>query len=211
MSDPVSIVCRVCRIGLLFRVGLLPLVGVSWLSMVACSSAPARVATLDGAQVVPLVGKPGRLAVFVFLVDGCPIANALAPEIARIGGEAIDCGVAVYLVYPDPTADADAIRAHNRDFGLAFPTLLDREQRVTRAVEASVSPEAAVVRFDAQGGFEVVYRGRVNDLFEAPGRRRPAARSNDLADALCAALSEMQPEHPRTKAVGCVIEPISSR
>jgi thiol-disulfide isomerase/thioredoxin len=167
--------------------------------------------SLDGAPASPLVGKTGRLALFVFLADGCPVARAMSPEIERIGREAIDAGVRVALIYPDPLVKPADIREHNRDFGLTLPTLLDPSHTVVDAVGATISPEAALIRFRSDGGFDLLYRGRINDLYAAPGRRRPSATTRDLAAALEAALEGRAPEPARTGAVGCGIEPLSSR
>lgn len=185
----------------------------------ACASQPPhapkpmapRVTTLDGAPANPLEGKARRLALLVFVEDGCPIARALSPEIERIGCDATDAGVAVALVYPDPLSNPDDIRAHNREFGLTLPTLLDPSHAVVDAVGATISPEAALIRFRAEGGFDLLYRGRINDLYAAPGRRRPSATTRDLAAALEAALGGRAPDPSRTDAVGCVIEPLTAR
>jgi len=177
----------------------------------ALKPAAPRVTTLDGALANPLEGEARRLALLVFVEDGCPIARALSPEIERIGRDAIDAGVMVALVYPDPLSNPNDIRAHNREFGLTLPTLLDPSHALVDAVGATISPEAALIRHRADGGFDLLYRGRINDLFTAPGRRRPSATTNDLADALEAAFNGRAPEPARTTAVGCVIEPLPDR
>lgn len=167
--------------------------------------------TLDGAMASPLEGAPGSLALFVFLAEGCPIARALSPEIERIGTRAAQAGVEVALVYPDRFSTPDGIREHQRDFGLSLPALRDPAHVVVDAVGATISPEAALIRFRPDRGFDLLYRGRVNDLFAAPGRRRPSATSNDLAAALEAALDGRMPDPARTAAVGCIIEPRTDR
>lgn len=177
----------------------------------ATTASASSITTLDGTPAAPLDGQPRQLALFVFLADGCPVARAMSPEIERIGREAADSGVRVALVYPDPFAKPDDIRAHNRDFGMTLPTLLDPSHAVVNAVGATISPEAALIRFKTGGGFDLLYRGRVNDLYAAPGRRRPSATTRDLAAALDAALEGRAPEPARTDAVGCVIEPLSAR
>lgn len=196
--------------------------GAALLLVVACGSIGPRTAppspaaapavtTLDGAPLAPLEGRAASLSLFVFLHDGCPIARALSPEIERIGREAADSGARVLLVYPDPFSKPAEIRAHNRDFGLTLPTALDPTHALVDAMGATISPEAALIRHRADGGFDLLYRGRINDLFTAPGRRRPSATTNDLANAIEAAFNGRAPEPARTSAVGCVIEPLSAR
>jgi hypothetical protein len=193
-----------------FALMLLPAACTAPPAVERTSPAPA-VTTLAGEPAAPLEGRPRRLALFIFLADGCPIARAMSPEIERIGREAMDAGVAVALVYPDPFSKPDEIRSHNRDFGLTLPTLLDPSHQLVDAVGARVSPEAALIRFGEAGGFELVYRGRINDLFTAPGRRRPSATQHDLAAAIDAAIDGRAPSPARTEAVGCLIEPLSAR
>lgn len=170
-----------------------------------------EVTTLDGATVAPLQGKARQLALFVFLADGCPIARTLSPEIERIGQEATDAGVRVALVFPDPAARSNDVADHNREFGLTLPTLLDPKHALVDAVGATISPEAALIRFRAEGGFDLLYRGRINDLYIAPGRRRPSATTRDLAAAIEAALDGRMPDPARTEAVGCIIESLNDQ
>jgi hypothetical protein len=170
--------------------------------------APGVVRTLEGAPAAPLAGPAGSLVLFVFLVDGCPIANTLSPEIARIGTDARVRGAEVWLVYPDPLTKPAEIERRHRDYAIELPTLVDPGHELVRATGATISPEGALLRLDGAGGFDLLYRGRINDLYERPGRRRPSARTHDLRDALDAAFSGRRPDPDRTTAVGCVLEPL---
>lgn len=196
----------VARLALASILGTLP---------VACRTPPPAdppaVVSLDGATVDPFTGHAGSLVLLIFLVDGCPIANALSPEIARIGDDARARGAAVWLAYPDPHVEAAEIERRHREYAIDLPTLLDRGHSLVRSTGATISPEAALVRLDGSGGFDLLYRGRINDLFEGPGRRRPSARTNDLRDALDAAFSGRRPDPDRTTAVGCILEPLAIR
>ena len=49
--------------------------------------------------------------------------------------------------------------------GLDFPILLDPDQLLARQVNARVSPEAFLLASDGQ----VLYRGRIDDLFAPDG------------------------------------------
>lgn len=180
---------------------------------ISCSAPPAadpppKLVSLDGATVEPFMGRADSLVLLIFLVDGCPIANALSPEIARIGDEARARGAAVWLVYPDPHVDPATIKRRHREFAVELPTLLDPRHTTVRATGATISPEAALVRLDGSGGFDLLYRGRINDLFEGPGRRRPSARTHDLRNALDAAFTGRRPDPDRTAVVGCILEPL---
>ena len=162
---------------------------------------------LDGAPAQPFTGERGSLALLFYLETGCPIANVLSPEIERISTSARESAIDVYLVYPGEYADAEDIRVHNKDFNLSACAILDRAGALVRATGVTISPEAALVRRDGDGGFALLYRGRINDLFETPGRRRPAALHHDLANAITAVLEGRAPNPARTTGVGCVITP----
>jgi hypothetical protein len=72
----------------------------------------------------------------------------------------------------------------------------------SEAVAARFTPEAALVSPDG----EVVYRGRVNDLYYALGKHRSTPRSSDLALAVEQALSGQQVVPSETDAIGCPIQ-----
>jgi hypothetical protein len=89
-----------------------------------------------------------------------------------------------------------------RAFGLAgtIEALRDPRHALVRRVQASVTPEAAVV---VEG--TVRYRGRIDDRYVELGRERPAPTTHDLEDALTAVLSGRPVARPTTQAVGCFI------
>ena len=64
-----------------------------------------------------------------------------------------------------------------------------------------MTPEAHLI--DPKGN--VRYRGRINDLYVDYGKRRHAATSNDLQDAIEALVRGNEIVTPTTKAVGCYI------
>ena len=186
-------------------------------SLLSCASSGGAsqtrvcaIPSIDGVCHRPLDGASSTLALLFFLEPRCPIANALAPEMSRIAASAQLHGVAVYFVYPGRFADAAEIRSHNADFALGAVALLDRDGALLSAVGATISPEAAIVRREGDGQFSLLYRGRINDLFEAPGQRRPAALHDDLARALAVALAGGTPEPSRTIAIGCVLTATNS-
>ena len=72
----------------------------------------------------------------------------------------------------------------------------------SEAVGARFTPEAALVSPDG----EVVYRGRVNDLYYALGKHRSTPRRSDLALAVEQALSGLPVEPAETDAIGCPIQ-----
>ena len=143
-------------------------------------------------------------SVLLFLLTDCPVSNRLAPEIGRICAEYAERGAGCFLVYADPDKTAEEVRAHAEAFGHgALPAILDRDRALTEAAGATITPEAAV--YSAAG--ELVYRGRVNDLYASLGKPRPRPTEHDLRRALDEVLAGKPVTKPRTQAVGCFIPP----
>ncbi len=166
----------------------------------------------DGTAVRVLAGPQGQLVALVFVSTECPIANAMLPDLVEIAKHASERGVAFHLVYPSTWQTREDLLAHAREFGLATATnarnmlLADPSHTLVHLAGVTVVPEAAIFRCDGRGGGELVYRGRVNDLYVGIGRRRPSISSHDLRDAIDACLAGQPLAQPFPKAVGCFIE-----
>ena len=161
---------------------------------------PAYEATdLNGIVQRPLDPHGRRASVLLFLWHECPISNSYAPEINRLCARYTN--FAFYLVQIDPTLTPDAARKHAKDFNLRAPVLLDPHHRLVKIAQATVTPEAAVV---AANG-DVIYRGRIDDLYAALGQKRARATTHDLRDALDAILAGKPVPKATTKAIGCLI------
>lgn len=162
--------------------------------------AGVTVKDIDGvARSVPSVNASATVLIFVG-VD-CPIANRMAPEIARIVKDYSTRQVASYLVYPEPSLKAKDVRAHLAEYGIAAPALIDRKHALVRAYKPSVTPQAIVIGRDGK----VRYSGRINDLYEEHGKIKPKPTRNDLRVALDEVLAGKPVSVPVTQTVGCFI------
>ena len=165
------------------------------------SETPVVLPDLDGAEHRPLDVDGAKANVLVFSMLDCPIANGYSPEIMAIADEFAPQGLRFFLVCVDPDATAEAARQHASDYSLELPILLDREHVLVSALEATITPEAAVVG----AGGELLYRGRIDDLYAALGKKRVRPTRHDLRLALAAVVEGRPVEQPRTEAVGCFI------
>lgn len=177
---------------------------VAALALAGCAVAPRT----DAPCPEPLGGPQERLVAMVFISTECPIANAMVPDIMSIADAARTMSIEFHAVHAAPGVDAAVVARHAREFGLegTVDVVIDRDQALARALGATITPEAVLVRTDGRGGFERLYIGRVNDLYSAIGRRRARATSNDFLDAMRAAHSGTPVAQPAPKAVGCFIE-----
>jgi thiol-disulfide isomerase/thioredoxin len=149
----------------------------------------------------PMDVGSAKAVVILFIATECPISNGYAPEINHICKEYESRGVVFYLVHSDPDVTAADAKKHAGDYGFTCPVLIDRKHELAKRVGATVTPEAVVVGADG----ELLYRGRIDDLYVALGSRRYEATTHDLRNALDAVLAGKPVMTPRTNAVGCSI------
>ena len=154
---------------------------------------------LDGSAADPFQEAAGKPVVLVFVRTDCPVSNRYAPLIQKISSHYGD-KVAFWLVYLGKTASAEKIRRHEHEFSYKLPALRDPQHMLVAQAQVQVTPEAAV--FDAH--HQLVYHGRLDNLYEDVGRSRPAATTHDLDDAIQAVLSGKTPP-PSAPGVGCFI------
>src|SRR6266404_484214 len=168
--------------------------------MVAASLA---IPDIDGVSRTPL-NPDGKASVLFFITTDCPISNSYAPEVQRICAEYSSRKVSCSLVYVDPDLTREDVRKHLKEFGYSgMPAILDSTRKLVRAAGATVTPEAAVIGPSGQ----VLYRGRIDNVYASLGKRRPEATEMDLRKALEETLSGKPVSTPKTKAIGCYIPP----
>ena len=131
--------------------------------------------------------RPG--IVLIFLGTECPVSNAYAPEMARLARAYAGRGIVFYGIHCDPKVTVESAAAHASAHDLPFPILLDPDQSIARQVGARVTPEAVLLASDGQ----VLYRGRIDDLYSPDGQRRPKAQSHELENAIKAVLANEMP------------------
>jgi peroxiredoxin len=143
--------------------------------------------------------KDKKAVVLFFIANECPVSNGYAPEYTRLAKAFGERGVAVYGVQSDPDVSAKDQLEHAREYGLAFPILMDPKQILAKMTGAKVTPEAVVLTSEGK----VLYRGRIDDRVTEDGKRRDEARVHDLRDAVDAVLAGKAPPVVETKAYGC--------
>lgn len=161
----------------------------------------AVVASASGREPARCEGDEVAAVVF-FVLEDCPVSNALVPEMERTVKAYSEKGVRFTYVYINPKLGGEAMAAHVEEYGLTAATVIDREHRVVAKAGATVTPEAAVFRKDGQ----LAYCGRINNLYVGFGKKRQVVNEYDLKDALDAVLAgKVKIPKARAKAVGCYI------
>lgn len=156
---------------------------------------------IEGNTQAPFADTNTAALVIVFIDVQCPVANYFHPTLRRIATDTRERGARFLFVHPDPDVTKAEAQKHAKAFKVAGPVVLDAKQATARRLLADVTPEAFVMSPDGK----VHYRGRVNDMFVRPAKKRVKPRTHDLRDALEAVLAGKKVETPETTAVGCYI------
>jgi peroxiredoxin len=156
---------------------------------------------IDGRTQTPLAQPDKKATVLFFIIPNCPIVNASAPEIQRIGKDFESKKVAAFLVYADPDVTVQQAKKHRKEYGLTFPALIDPTHVLVKKTGVTIAPEVAVL----DPAEQVVYRGRIDDLYVDYGKRRPEPTQRDLRRALDEILQGKAVSTPTTKAIGCFL------
>ena len=143
--------------------------------------------------------------VLYFLTTDCPISNGYVPEMNRIAQDYQARGVKFFGVIADTDTPPEDVRKHVREFGYAFPVLIDPGQVLVRFTDATTTPEAALIA--PQGNLK--YLGRIDNQYESFGKRRPQATQHDLRDALDAVLAGKSVAKASAPALGCSINRVN--
>ncbi len=184
-------------------------VSLAWLAMSAALvlfvfsfpiAAGQQALDLGGSPKDPLKETPGKAVVLVFVRTDCPISNRYAPLLREMSVK-YGSAAAFWLVFPDKNESPESIRSYLREFSYKLPALRDPEHSLVKKSGAKVTPEAAV--FNSKR--DLVYHGRIDNLYREFGKARPTATTHELADAIEAASKGMAPPSAAAEGVGCFI------
>ncbi|MDP0496287.1 MAG: thioredoxin family protein [Verrucomicrobiota bacterium JB024] len=157
-------------------------------------------------NVVSLEAFDGAKAyVVMFICNHCPYVRMLRREIAHIGNEYQDKGVAFVAInsndvdnYPDDSMDNMVQEVAEQ--GYSFPYCLDETQNVAKAYRASCTPDFFVFNKDRL----LVYRGQFDDARPGNGIN---VTGSDLRAALDAILDDEEiPDDVQKPSIGCNIK-----
>lgn len=145
--------------------------------------------------------EPTVWRVLLFLAPLCPICQNMSFDLRQIEADFGEAPIEFIGIFPNASTTEDQIQVFKETYGLEMVMALDTANWA-EALGARWTPEAFVL--DASDA--VVYRGRINDRYFAPGKRRPKTRKRDLDAALRSCLEGVAVKVPVTDAVGCPIE-----
>ncbi len=181
----------------------LPLLLAALLALAATLHAgepPEKWPAADGKEYTPCSAGDKKAVVFCFVSPYCPTSSSYIPEMNKIAAD-YAAKVAFYFVHSDPDQKLTDILQHTEMMAIKVPVLLDKDQRLAKQMQAHITPEV-VVR--APTG-NILYQGRINDLYLGPTKKQRKATTKDLRDALDAIQDNKPVPNAKTDAVGCKI------
>jgi len=163
-----------------------------------------RLPDTDGRMVGRSDFTDSKALLVAFICNHCPFVKHVRSELARLGRDLQDRGVAVVAIssndvaqYPDDAPEK--MREEKASAGYTFSYLFDETQQVARLYRAACTPDFYL--FDGQR--RLVYRGQLDD--SRPSNAIPVT-GKDLRAAVDAVLAG-RPVDPRQKAsIGCNIK-----
>jgi thiol-disulfide isomerase/thioredoxin len=138
--------------------------------------------------------------VFVFVAESCPVCQYYTPKLRDLQLKFGD-DVRWVAVFPNKlSSDTSAINFLLRH-DLAMVIRLDPKQVFSRVYGIEVTPEVVVK--DAKGNMR--YKGRIDDHYIAPGKKRHRATTNELELVLDRLVKKQEFSFFETQAVGCLL------
>jgi len=145
-----------------------------------------------------------RAILVMFICNHCPFVKHVAHELARIGNDYADRGVAIFAINSNsiethPQDGPQHMKEESERRGYSFPYLFDEDQSVAKAYRAACTPDFFL--FDADR--KLVYRGQLDD--GRPGNDEPVD-GHDLRAAIDKVLAGEPAGEDQRPSVGCNIK-----
>lgn len=141
------------------------------------------------------------LTAYIFMAEECPVCNYLGKTLKKLSSKYHD-DVNFVAVFPQRMSNIKTASLFKKKYDLPLFTIeIDHDRVITDKYNASVTPEVVLV--NKQG--EVVYQGRVNNSYAAPGRMRHGKVTEDLEIAIQKVIANQPVPKPWPDPIGCYI------
>lgn len=141
------------------------------------------------------------LTVYVFIAEECPISIFMAKPMKRLTEE-FPTGVKYIAVFPTSNSRDVTAQKFLSSYDLEnWNILIDRDQTIAKRLGATITPEAVITNANA----EILYRGRINDAYYAPGKMGHRTQKDDLPAVLTKLRNGEAVPKPWPAAIGCFI------
>lgn len=142
------------------------------------------------------------ISIYIFLLDECRICQEVAPELNEIYKQAVDAGIGFVGYFPNIASNEAGIQKFAKKYKVKYTLATDYQKEKARLLGATIMPEVVVYNETQK---QVVYKGLINNLFYAPGKRRHRITEHYLKDIIFAVHQGITPTISQTEAIGCFI------
>ena len=143
----------------------------------------------------------GKKAVVIMVQgNGCPIVRQALPALQQVRDQYRAKGVEFLLLNSNLQDTAATITKEADEFSIAFPILVDQQQKIGEALGVQRTSEVFVIE---PRNWKLVYRGPMDDRLHYE-RQRPATK-HYLTDALDAVLADQPVQVTTAEGVGCLV------
>lgn len=141
------------------------------------------------------------LSLYIFLLDDCPICIQYTPTLNDLHKE---YGNEISFVgyFPNFSSKPAKIDTYKKKYEVKFPLYTDYFKKKAKKFNAQVTPEVILFNHNTN---EVMYQGRIDNMFYKLGRRRKVVTEHDLKTAIQNAISNKVIERPFIEPIGCFI------
>jgi len=149
-----------------------------------------------------LKGSKGTM--IFFICNHCPFVIHVNPEVARLGKEYQEKGIALIAISSNdvvhyPQDAPHLMKEVAAKEGYTFPYLYDENQEVAKVYDAACTPDFYLFNAD----LKLIYRGQLDD--SRPGNGIPLT-GKDLRNAMDALLTDIPVPPDQKPSIGCNIK-----
>lgn len=143
------------------------------------------------------------ITVYVFLSETCPICQTSTIDLNQLYNTYKTKGIKFVGVFPNTGMSTESsINKFARKYHLDFEMQLDAGHRLVNQLNATATPQVFVVR---NADNSILYQGKIDNHFEALGKRREVVTEKYLNSSLENILNHKPIAPAETKPVGCFI------
>jgi len=153
--------------------------------------------------ITPARGEASRPTVYVFLAEGCPVCQYYTLRLRELQAE-FGAQVRWVAVFPNRMSTDTTALQFLLNHDLAMQIRLDPDQVFCKVYGVTTTPEVVVK--DERN--RIRYRGRIDDRYYAPGKRRQQVSRHDLQIVLRRLLQGEDFTYFQTPAIGCLLNPL---
>lgn len=162
---------------------------------------------IDGKQYSLDDFSGNKAIVIIFMCNHCPYVQGVIQRLITLQEKYKNDGVQCIGINANesenyPEDSMEKMKEYAKKWGLNFPYLRDKTQKVAKKYNAQCTPDIFV--YDKQ--FKLAYHGRIDDNWQDEEN----VTSHDLDDALNALVNNKMPKEKQYPSMGCSIKWINA-